>query len=213
MATPALQMYSCVHLLVRFTSVLPDHMFERLRAETNPDRASTRTIEWRWEAIAGDGHFLYSQSFVKLRSPRRSSQYDIELHYDLAEKPQRRADVKTSARVDQIMTLLGDLNGEASVLSEARFEYDEQTARKLFPIKSESLQEGESLFDEVRGLTVVKTENGRGIYRVALESVDLKELSLEVFFGVDMQFSGDLPNQVLEQAHLIASKFITTEPT
>ncbi len=59
----------------------------------------------------------------------------------------------------------------------------------------------------------MKTENGRGIYRVALESVDLKELSLEVFFGANLRFGDDLPNQALEQAHLIASKFITPEPT
>lgn len=101
----------------------------------------------------------------------------------------------------------------ASFTCQATFEYDESTARKLFPIKPESLQGGESLFDEVRGLTLVKTQNGRGTYRVALESVNLKELSLEVFFGVDLDLGDDLPNRALEQAHLIASKFITLEPT
>jgi len=211
MTTPQLERYACGHLLFGTTCILHDGILDRLRTETSPDRATTRTIEWKWEALPTNAHFIYSQAHLKLRGPKTRRLYEIQFHYDLTERPQRRADVKASSRLDRVISVLEDLGEEAIFTCDASFQYDESTARKLFPMKPELPQGSEGLFNEIRGLTMVKTENGREIYRVAINSEDLKAVALDAYFAVRRPFGKDLLDQILEQANLLASKFIVQE--
>jgi hypothetical protein len=211
MSTPQLQQYSCTHLLTQAVCVLSDDIVRRLRNETSPDKATSRTMLWKWDAVPQDGSFVYSTAFMDLQTPRAAKRYEIGFHYDLSAEPQKKSDVKPLSKVETVLSLLGGFQEEAEFTCEARFEYDESTARRLFPIKPTLLDTDERLFDEVRGLTLVKTQNGQEVYRVEMRSPDLKQISLDVAFCIRLELNESLPSQVLEQASGIASKFIALE--
>ena len=212
MTIPQLQLNSCVHLLLMVTCTLPEELVERLQNQTSPDRVTSRSIEWKWEAVSAGEQFVYIRTLMNRRGPRVRRQYKIGLHYDVTKMLHKKTDVKASPRIDKIISILAELNQGVTVACDAQFLYDENTAKKLFPIKSDLPQSSEGLFDEIRGLTMVKTENGREIYRVKMESEDLDQVTVDVSFHIQLSFDKKLSDHVLEQASLISAKFIVQEP-
>lgn len=159
------------------------------------DLTGKAPLKWYW-ACPTHGPFIAPSSLAGVKCPMPGCNYVW------------RKDVRPLSRVEKIISLLRDLQEEPEFTCGAIFQYDESIARKLFPIRGELSEISDGLYDEIRGLTLAKTADGRETYRVVIESPDLTDVSLEVIFISRRRFTEKLPSEILEQAHLIISKFV-----
>ena len=199
---------SCVHLLFAGLASLPDTVTNQIGSRFEVDLAAKRRVLAFRERAAVDRRVEHLHVRVAGQSNEPSS-YEIEFHYD-ADALLRRARttqrelVKSTALLGVLAALPREVEFECS----ASFEYGPKSAQGLFPVRLGTAQGSDRAFDEVRGLTTVKLEDGGVSYTVALESLDLETLSLYVEFKRAERFSSGLPAAILERAVTIASGFI-----
>ena len=198
---------SCDHFLFSGQAALSASVMDQIQNEFSVDvRTSRQGLEFR-ERAAIDR----SVEHLQVRLVGESEQpltFEIGFHYD-ADTLRRRArtapDEFRSGAV--LLEVLAGLSAEVEFECSASFEYRLTAAQRLFPVRLGTGDQEGRAFDEIRGLTAVKLEDGEVFYTVALESFDLETLSAYVTFKQTASFSATLPARLLQRAVSIGSRF------
>ena len=197
---------SCVHLLFSCQTALITPVLEQIRTQFNVNLSGRRRRGFH-ERAAVDRRVEHLQvSFSGQPGP--ASTFEIEFHYD-AETLKRGARTVSHdfAKGAALLKTLSSLPQEVEFECGVSFEYGPPAAEKLFPVGLGSPEQADRAFDEIRGLTAVKLEDGEAFYTVALESFDLETLSVYVTFKHTGSFSATLPARLLQRAVSISSRF------
>lgn len=202
-----LEFYSCRHLLFAGRCPLTQELVQRLKEGLQIDMGSRRRAllseKFRPATLV---HSL--QLTLKKRTSLREDMLEIEFHFDAA-KASRHMQLEEKPYLTQTaLETMGAVTDNIEFDCSALFLYGGDAVKSLFPIRFGLPEVPDRSFDEIRGISAVKMSDGKEIYKVYLESTDLKELHLEIDFNIPGLFSLDLPQAILEEAHKIASRFV-----